>query len=73
MAAVLVRLADVVDVCKLLQVSWLKTFPVFSWVGWAAATQWGWDLTPSTGYIGQGMIMGPRTAISMLLGAITGK
>eukprot|EP00884_Botryococcus_braunii_P006444 jgi/Botrbrau1/15800/Bobra.4_1s0150.2 len=54
------------------QVSWLKTFPVFTWVGWSAATAWGWDLTPSTGYIGQGMIMGPRTAASMLCGAVAG-
>lgn len=37
-----------------------------------AATRWGWVLTPSMGYIGQGMIMGPRTAFSMLAGAIAG-
>ena len=50
----------------------LKSFPVFSWVGLPAATAWGWELAPSMGYIGQGMIMGPRTAVSMLLGAIAG-
>ncbi len=50
----------------------LKTFPVFSWVGLPGATAWGWELSPSLGYVGQGMIMGPRSAVSMLLGAIAG-
>ena len=50
----------------------LKSFPVFTWMGLPVVTAWGWGLSPSTGYIGQGMIMGPRTAFSMLLGAITG-
>ena len=31
----------------------LHSFPVLSWVGLPAATAWGWQLTPSTGYIGQ--------------------
>ena len=48
------------------------TFPVFSWLGWEAASRWGWVLYPSPGYIGQGMIMGPRTCLSMLAGAIVG-
>ena len=55
------------------QVPALKSFPIFSWVGLPAATAWGWELAPSMGYIGQGMIMGPRTAVSMLLGAIAGE
>ena len=37
-----------------------------------SATAWGWVLAPSMGYVGQGMIMGPRTAFSMLGGAIAG-
>ena len=50
----------------------LRSFPVFTWVGLPGVTAWGWEIAPSMGYIGQGMIMGPRTAVSMLLGAITG-
>ena len=34
-------------------VRWLKSFPVFTWVGLPAVTAWGWDVTPSMGYIGQ--------------------
>ena len=34
-------------------VKWLKSFPVFTWVGLPAITAWGWDVTPSMGYIGQ--------------------
>ena len=40
--------------------------------GWRAATEWGWVLSPALGYVGQGMIMGPRTAVSMLAGALAG-
>ena len=29
-------------------------------------------LSPALGYVGQGMIMGPRTAVSMLAGALAG-
>ena len=43
-----------------------------TWIGFPAATRWGWELAPSMGYIGQGMIMGPKTAISMLIGAVLG-
>ena len=43
-----------------------------TWIGFPAATHWGWELAPSMGYIGQGMIMGPKTAISMLIGAVLG-
>ena len=35
------------------RVAWLKSFPVFTWVGLPAVTAWGWDVTPSMGYIGQ--------------------
>lgn len=37
-----------------------------------AAAQWGWWLTPSLSYVGQGIIMGPHTTFSMFTGAITG-
>lgn len=50
----------------------VKSFPVFTWVGLPGVTAWGWELSPSLGYVGQGMIMGPRSAVSMLLGAIAG-
>lgn len=50
----------------------LKTFPIATWLGLPALTAWGWELTPSAGYIGQGMIMGPRTVASMLAGAVVG-
>ena len=51
----------------------LSSFPVFTWVGLPSASAWGWQLSPSLGYVGQGMIMGPRSAISMLLGATAGQ
>lgn len=51
----------------------IKSFPVFTWLGWPAATAWGWEVAPSMGYVGQGMIMGPKTAVSMLAGAVAGE
>lgn len=56
--------------------SWIPqihSFPMASWVGLRVVTDWGWEVTPSMGYIGQGMIMGPKTAFSMLAGAVVGK
>jgi len=41
-------------------------------VGLPAAAAWGWEVAPSMCYIGQGMIMGPKTALSMFAGAILG-
>ncbi|WFD30042.1 OPT super [Malassezia sp. CBS 17886] len=35
-------------------------------------TRWGWWFTPSFSYIGQGMIMGFPTSLSMTFGAVTG-
>lgn len=35
-------------------------------------TRWGWTLSPQFGYVGQGMIMGPKTCVSMLGGALIG-
>jgi len=37
-----------------------------------AAAAWGWEIVPAFGYVGQGMIMGPRTTLSMLAGALVG-
>ena len=47
----------------------LKRMPVF---GHGCAAAWGWVLTPSPSYIGQGMIMGLRAAASQMAGAIVG-
>jgi hypothetical protein len=49
-----------------------RVWPIFDWVHLPAATAWGWVFQPSAGYIGQGAIMGPKTSLSMLGGAITG-
>jgi hypothetical protein len=32
----------------------LLDMPVLSWVGLSVATEWGWSLNPSLGYVGQG-------------------
>lgn len=37
-----------------------------------AASKWGWHLTPSLSYVGQGIIMGPQTTISLFAGAVVG-
>jgi len=50
----------------------LSHFQVFNWIGMSAAAAWGWELVPAFGYVGQGMIMGPRTTLSMLAGALVG-
>ena len=50
-----------------------RKLKVFDWLHLPAATAWGWYLQPSAGYIGQGMIMGPKTAWSMMGGAVTGE
>ena len=47
-----------------------QSFHVFSWVGLPALTSWRWTLRPQLSLVGQGMIMGPRSAFSLLLGAI---
>lgn len=38
----------------------------------SAAAVYGWKLGANVGYVGQGMIMGPRVCISMLAGAVIG-
>ena len=50
----------------------LKGLPLLSWVGAPSATAYGWTLSPSMAYVGQGLIMGPHTVLSMLLGAVAG-
>lgn len=44
------------------------TLPLFG----SAAAVYGWKLGANVGYVGQGMIMGPRVCISMLCGAVMG-
>ncbi|CAG9467822.1 unnamed protein product [Pedinophyceae sp. YPF-701] len=52
------------------RLGWMRSFDVLGWVGVGRAAAWGWVLQPSAGYIGQGIIMGPRTGFSMLGGAV---
>ncbi|KYR00052.1 hypothetical protein DLAC_03195 [Tieghemostelium lacteum] len=47
----------------------LKMIPI---MGMYMANSWNWGLTPSLSYVGQGMIMGTKTGVSMLAGAILG-
>ncbi|KAF2075859.1 hypothetical protein CYY_002845 [Polysphondylium violaceum] len=46
----------------------LKLLPVFG----TNAKMFFWGLTPSLSYVGQGMIMGTKTGISMFVGAVLG-
>jgi OPT family oligopeptide transporter len=50
----------------------LYKLPVFTWIGLPSVTSFGWVLTPSFSYVGQGMLMGFRVGMSMLLGAVIG-
>ena len=36
-----------------MQVPWLASLPVLTWLGWPAATAWGWKVNTSLGYVGQ--------------------
>eukprot|EP00927_Polykrikos_kofoidii_P066897 TRINITY_DN62457_c0_g1_i1.p1 TRINITY_DN62457_c0_g1~~TRINITY_DN62457_c0_g1_i1.p1 ORF type:complete len:657 (-),score=91.03 TRINITY_DN62457_c0_g1_i1:46-1791(-) len=49
-----------------------QNLPVASWLGFSSLTAWHWSLRPSVSLFGQGMIMGMRSSLSMLLGAIVG-
>uniref|UniRef100_A0A6U6KYX8 Oligopeptide transporter n=1 Tax=Odontella aurita TaxID=265563 RepID=A0A6U6KYX8_9STRA len=49
-----------------------ENWHVGSWVGMPFLTSWQWTLRPSLSYVGQGMIMGLRPALSMLGGAVVG-
>jgi OPT family oligopeptide transporter len=48
----------------------LSDIPIMNWFGAQGVTQWQWKLKLSLAYVGQGMIMGFKTGISMLSGAI---
>lgn len=50
----------------------LGSLPVMSWIGLPGLTAFSWTITPSLSYVGQGMIMGPKTGLSMALGALFG-
>ncbi|CAD6885829.1 unnamed protein product [Tilletia controversa] len=52
----------------------LYAIPIFDPIcpGHNAAAMWGWWFTPSLSYIGQGIIMGLPTSLSMSLGAFVG-
>ena len=48
----------------------LANLKVFTWVCLPTLSAWHWTLRPSLSYVGQGIIMGPRSALSMLGGAL---
>ncbi|GAA5815109.1 hypothetical protein MFLAVUS_008615 [Mucor flavus] len=52
----------------------IYALPVFNWVtlNYVDFKAWEWYFTPSLSYIGQGIIMGLPTTLSMLLGCIVG-
>ncbi|KAI8093891.1 OPT oligopeptide transporter protein-domain-containing protein [Halteromyces radiatus] len=52
----------------------IYALPVFNWLtlNWIDFYSWLWYFTPSFSYIGQGIIMGLSTTLSMLLGSIVG-
>jgi uncharacterized oligopeptide transporter (OPT) family protein len=57
--------------------TWIASLPLISSSSVVSdflrsTTSWNWNVTPSLGYVGQGMIMGPRTGFSMLFGAFVG-
>ncbi|GAA5901262.1 uncharacterized protein JCM6883_000156 [Sporobolomyces salmoneus] len=50
----------------------IYAMPIFDLLGFHAAHDWLWWFTPSTSYIGQGIIMGFPTTASMSLGMLFG-
>ncbi|CAM0142125.1 unnamed protein product [Umbelopsis sp. WA50703] len=48
--------------------------PIFNWLslGFIDFKAWDWYFTPSLSYVGQGIIMGLPTTLSMLLGCVVG-
>lgn len=50
----------------------IKNVPIGTYLGVPSLTAWSWTLQPSPAYFGQGLIMGPHTTCSMLLGAVIG-
>ena len=52
----------------------INTIPIFNWISFGLIdfNAWQWYFTPSFSYIGQGIIMGLPTTLSMLLGCVIG-
>ena len=52
----------------------LYAMPLFDWItpSHDLAATWGWWFTPSLNYVGQGIIMGLPTTVSMTAGALVG-
>ncbi|KAL0085569.1 OPT oligopeptide transporter protein-domain-containing protein [Phycomyces blakesleeanus] len=52
----------------------VSALPVFNWItfNFVDFAAWEWYFTPSLSYVGQGIIMGLPTTLSMLLGCIIG-
>jgi OPT family oligopeptide transporter len=52
----------------------INAMPIFNWMslGLIDFRAWEWYFTPSFSYIGQGIIMGLPTTLSMLLGCVVG-
>ena len=52
----------------------LSALPVFNWMtlNYIDFKSWEWYFSPSLSYVGQGIIMGLPTTLSMLLGSIVG-
>ena len=48
----------------------LANLRVADWLGFPAASAWHWTVRPALSYVGQGAIMGPHSALSMLGGAV---
>lgn len=71
-ASVLFRFAIIAAVFTLTAffLPFLESLPVFTWLGFATATTWGFSLYMSPMLIGGGMLVGPRVGISLGLGAL---
>ncbi|KAI9472431.1 MAG: OPT oligopeptide transporter protein-domain-containing protein [Benjaminiella poitrasii] len=52
----------------------INTLPIFNYLtlGYIDLQAWQWYFTPSFSYVGQGIIMGLPTTLSMLLGCVVG-
>lgn len=50
----------------------IRNVPLGTYLGYPVLTAWSWTVQPSPSYFGQGLIMGPKTAVSMFLGTLVG-
>lgn len=52
----------------------INAIPIFNWISFGLIdfNAWQWYFTPSFSYVGQGIIMGLPTTLSMLLGCVIG-